>query len=412
MNCNNGARGLGPDEGLRARAGLRQAATPAVPSRRNAVPAQQVGCRRLGSLARVALLIGAASGFAPIAQAVEAVAMGLTDAGPTCTAGRRPPPPWRRLAPGVWIWPPPAEADVSPANGGHVAPVTLLVSRGEAMVIDPGPSLRHGLAVRRAASCLGRVRVRWVVNTHAHADTVLANAAWADEVARGEVQVLANAGTRETMARRCPDCLSDLRARAGEVAMAGTTILLPTHTLEPGRTLRVGALRLQVGPTQRGHSQHDLWLGLAGPRIAWVGGLVYGRRVPELAQGRVEDWLAALDRLAAWEPRQVVGATWSAAPAPGHRPPALVSTRAYLQALHEGVWAAMEAGRGVLDENPVPLPDFAGWAGYAARHGFNVQRAWREREPSWMGQGTDGGGADVTPTNRPAGSAAEAQPPS
>lgn len=389
MNCNNGARGLGPGDGLWARAGLRQAATPVVPSRRNATPAQQAGRCRLGSLALIALLTGATPGLASAAPAVESVVRGLTESDPACTAGRRLPPPWRRLASGVWIWPPPAEADVSPANGGHVAPVTLLVSRGEAMVIDPGPSLRHGQAVRRAASCLGRVRVRWVVNTHAHADTVLANAAWADEVARGEVQVLANAGTRETMARRCPDCLTDLRARAGEVAMAGTTILLPTHTLEPGQTLRVGAFRLQVGPTERGHSQHDLWLGLPGPRIAWVGGLVYGHRVPELAQGRVEDWLAALDRLAAWAPRQVVGATWSKAPAPGQRPPALLSTRAYLQALHEGVWAAMEAGRGVLDEDPVPLPDFAGWVGYTARHGFNVQRAWREREPSWMGQGTD-----------------------
>ena len=34
------------------------------------------------------------------------------------------------------------------------------------------------------------------------------------------------------------------------------------------------------------------------------------------------------------------------------------------------------------------VPGFAAWAGYAERHAFNVQRAWREMEPVWMDQGS------------------------
>jgi hypothetical protein len=33
------------------------------------------------------------------------------------------------------------------------------------------------------------------------------------------------------------------------------------------------------------------------------------------------------------------------------------------------------------------LPAYQEWAGYEARHGFNLQRAWRELEPVWMDQG-------------------------
>jgi len=137
--------------------------------------------------------------------------------------------PWQAVAPGVWAWSPPAPQEVSPSNAGHVVPTSVLIDGGDALLVDPGPSHRHGQRVRQSLACRFGVQVRWIVNTHAHAENVLANSAWADRIAAGQTTVLATAGTRVAMEQRCPACLASLTDRAGSVAMAGTAIVWPTR---------------------------------------------------------------------------------------------------------------------------------------------------------------------------------------
>ena len=293
------------------------------------------------------------------------------------------PVPWRAVAPGAWVWLPPDGGDVSAANAGHVVPTSVLVSGRQALVIDPGPSHRHGERLRRALACRFGAQVRWIVNTHAHSENVLANSAFAADVAAGRTQILATAPTRAGMALRCPDCLASLTRRVGEAGMAGTQIVLPTRTLSEGDVLRLGPWRLRVMRVEHAHTEGDLVLWDARHRVLWAGGLVYQNRVPELAQGHLDGWIAALDRLSALAPRQVIATTWSVAPASGP-PPALQDTRAYLVALREKTLQAMDAGGQPQEIDRVALPAFRSWAGYDERHGFNVLRAWRELEPVWM----------------------------
>lgn len=294
------------------------------------------------------------------------------------------PVPWRAVEPGVWVWLPPDRGDVSPSNGGHVMPVSALIAGRQAMVIDPGPSQAHGQRLRASLACRFGARVRWIVNTHAHSENTLANSAFADDIAAGRVEVLASGPTREGMSLRCPDCLASLVHRAGEQAMAGTQIVLPTRTLSEGEVLRVGRFRLQVMRVEHGHTEGDLVLWEVRRKLLWAGGLVYQDRVPELAQGQLRGWLAALDRLQALAPRQLISTVWSTSPGKGEPPPALPATRAYLRALREGTLKAMDEGVQPQDTGQVALPAFSDWPGYGARHGFNVLRAWRELEPEWM----------------------------
>lgn len=294
--------------------------------------------------------------------------------------------PWQPVAPSVWVWLPAAESEVSKDNAGHVAPVVVVVDAGEALVVDPGPSHRHGRRVRDSLRCQFGAQVTWLINTHAHAETVLANSAFADLQASGRLRIGASQATREGMTQRCPDCLASLTRRVGAPAMKDTRIVLPDVTLAPGMPLRVGQRLLTVHAVEQGHTEGDLvvWDALHG--VLMVGGLVYGQRIPELAQGHVDAWLAALDRLEALPVRELIGATWSRG-RQGQVPAALVSTRGYLQALRSGVLRAMDEGAMAQDGSAVPLPEYASWAGYAERHGFNVLRAWRELEPVWMEQG-------------------------
>lgn len=294
--------------------------------------------------------------------------------------------PWQRVAAGVWSWSPAVEAEISAANAGHVVPTTVVVHGRQALLIDPGPSHAHGQRVRRSLACRFGARVRWIVNSHAHAENVLGNSAFADLQAAGQVQILASAATRMGMAQRCPACLASLTAKVGADAMAGTRIVLPTRTLTEGDVLRVGPHRLRVLRVEQGHTEGDLVLWDAQQRLLWAGGLVYGPRLPELAQGSLDGWLAALDRLAALRPAVVLGNTVSRASAPGDLPVALTGTRDYLRALRTEVLSAMDQGLQANDATSLTLPAYSAWAGHAERQGFNAQRAWRELEPVWMGQ--------------------------
>lgn len=292
--------------------------------------------------------------------------------------------PWERVATGVWRWSPVAEAEVSATNAGHVQPTTVVVHGRQALLIDPGPSHAHGLRVRRSLACRFGAQVRRIVNTHAHAENVLGNSAFADRVAAGSVQIMASGATRAGMSQRCPDCLASLTSKAGADAMAGTRIVLPTRTLAAGDVLRVGPYRLEVQRIEQGHTDGDLVLWDAKRRLLWAGGLVYGQRLPELAQGSVDGWLAALDRLVALQPRVVVGNTVSSAAAQSDLPPALSATQRYLNDLRSAVLKAMDQGLQASDATSVTLPAYSAWAGHAERQGFNAQRAWRELEPVWM----------------------------
>ena len=295
--------------------------------------------------------------------------------------------PWQAVAPGIWVWPAAENGEVAPANAGHVLPTSVVVSRGEALVIDPGPSHRHGHRVRASLACRFKAQVRWLVNTHAHAENVMANSAFADLLDAGQLEILASAATRSGMQQRCPDCLVSLTNRAGATALAGTQIVLPSRPLVVGERLRVGTLSLVVQAIEPGHTEGDLVLWNARHRVLWTGGLVYDHRVPELAQGSLDGWLAALERLQALRPQQVLGTVWSRAPEAGGSPLALAATQGYLTALRARVLQAMDEGHQPQETAWGELPAYRNWAGYSERHGFNLQRAWRELEPVWMEQG-------------------------
>ena len=309
----------------------------------------------------------------------QAAARGWT---PDCRQAA--PVEWRPVAPGVWAWLPERLAEVSRANQGRVLPITAVVDKGKALVVDPGPSYQTGWRVRVSLACQLGAQVRWVINTHAHAESVLGNSAFADLQALGLLDIAASAGTREAMQHRCVSCLRYLTGLIGAKAMKHTRIVLPNRILSEGETLTVGRIELRVMQVQNAHTESDLLLWEPRRRILWAGGLLYDGRIPELAQGSLNGWLRALPRLAALQPLVAVGTTLSVAAERDSLPPVLAATEGYLQALRMSVLLAMDAGLDGSDIRSVQLPDYAHWVGYGERHGFNVQRAWRELEPEWL----------------------------
>ena len=300
---------------------------------------------------------------------------------PACEADASP--GWSTLAPGVHVWTPAPDAEPAPENRGHVMPTSVLVHGPRAWVIDPGPNAMQTRRVMQHIRCVWGAQVERVFNTHAHAENVLGNAAFADAQRAGQVQVLANEGTANAMEKRCSGCLADLTQRVGEAAMSGTHIVLPTVILRRGDVMQLGPHRLEVREAVNAHTASDLVLWHSTHRIAFVGGLVYGQRLPELAQGSLLGWRAALVELKDLDAQWVVGATVAGGSTEQARQ-AVERTDAYLAQLQQAVLQGMESGLQVSELPVRAAPPFDAWAGHDARHGFNLQRAWRELEPAWM----------------------------
>lgn len=303
------------------------------------------------------------------------LAVGLAGAGAGgATAGARV--TLERLQAGVYVASS-ANAEMAYANAGEVVPTLVHVTGAGVLVVDPGPHLGWGRALLASIRRLTAEPVRWVVNTHAHPENVLANAAFAD--LRPRPVFLASAATAALMRQRCAACLGRLERLLGRSAMRGTAIVLPQPALTHGGGLRTGDTAWQVQVFAGAHSASDTVLYAPRLQLLCAGGLTYRERVPEMQEASLQGWRSALRMLTALPVRTVVG---TAAGTPAQT---LMPTLAYLDALAGGIAAALERGWDASQaSDAVAAAPFRHWRHFSSRHPLNVQHGWRELEDLWM----------------------------
>jgi glyoxylase-like metal-dependent hydrolase (beta-lactamase superfamily II) len=211
---------------------------------------------------------------------------------------------------------------------------------------------------------------------------VLGNSAFAE---RG-IPILATAATIVAMNERCPTCLASLRQSVGDEAMRGTRIQLPDTTVVASQVLEIAGRQLRLLHFGHGHTEGDLAVFDEASAALFSGDLVYSGQIPHLSEADTGGWIAALDRLAGLPIRILI---------PGRGPSGgagdLAPTRRYLSELRQHVAAAYRNGRSVDEAITLAeLPEFAGWQGYAARHGRNVQHVYFEIERDDLGGRREG----------------------
>ena len=264
---------------------------------------------------------------------------------------------------------------LDPLVPDHIVTTVVLGQGSELTVLDPGPSLVQGRRLARALQCNRAQRVVRLVNSHAHAEQTLANAAFAAPVA-------ATAATRAAMQQRCPSCLASMRVDLGSAALRGTRIRLPNQQLRDGEWLWAGGRAWQVIEMQQAHTESDLVLWHAQERIALAGPLVDGARLV-LAQGSVQGWLDALEHLEAMQPQWLIGQHLVVQGEAVTR--ALTAQRRALCLLVQQAWQGLEKGW-TESEVMQQATDLTGSEAERRLQRFNLLRAWREMEGRWMAQ--------------------------
>ncbi len=208
----------------------------------------------------------------------------------------------RQVAADTWVLEGRSE-NFSRDNGGNIVNTGFIVSEDGVVVIDSGPSLRYGQALRQAIAGVTDKPVVQVLITHHHPDHALGNQAFAD------VPIAALSGTKEQLAREGDALAENLYRMVGDW-MRGTQVLIPAQTLQPGvRTFGSHPLRLLAFS---GHSGADLAVLDEKTGVLFAGDLLFYQRAlttphsPGLAQ-----WVDDLQQLQA-QPWTVL--------VPGHGP--------------------------------------------------------------------------------------------
>lgn len=262
--------------------------------------------------------------------------------------------------------------EASSANAGFTGNAGFIVARDGIIVVDTGGSYRLGRAMLRAIRRVSDKPVALVVNTHAVQDFLFGNAVFADLGA----PLLTHRRSAQLMRERCAHCLENLRLLLGAQAMRGTRLVVPARLVDGSQIVRVAGRELELLHFGWGATPGDLVVLDRRSGIAFGGGLVSIGRVPETRDGRLPQWITALDALARLPARQVI---------PGHGPVADIAevrrTRAYLSDLDALARRLYDEGLSLLEAlDRSDLPAYRDWGAYASVHRRNVQQRYLELE--------------------------------
>jgi quinoprotein relay system zinc metallohydrolase 1 len=236
------------------------------------------------------------------------------------------------------------DGPIAQDNGGAIANITIIATSAGTVLVDCGPSLRYGTALKSAAEALTGQPVVRVYLTHLHPDHIYGAGAFAPGVVAATPQLASllkseGAGFSDSMYRLLGDWM-----RGTEFTPPSVLLTAPQETF--------GARRLHLLPLA-GHSAADLAIldETTGTLIA--GDLVFHNRAPATPHAHLATWQASLATLRALSHRRVI---------PGHGPldptpaTAIDQTRDWLGWIAQALRDAVLAGDDNVAAGDMPIP--------------------------------------------------------
>lgn len=215
-------------------------------------------------------------------------------------------------------------------NRGWNSNSAFVVTDEGVMLFDSGSSLAIGGALRETIAGVTDQPVRWIINSHAHGDHWLGNAAFADTVET----IYASTTVSETIQTDGPVWVERFNRMTGG-ATGDSPILPPTQRIDVETELRFGATRVVVFPSGNSHSPGDLLAWLPDSRVLLSGDVVYSDRMPSTNASDLQQWMVLLSELEGLEPRVVV---------PGHGQLTDVRGLTRLREMFSIIWQVVARG--------------------------------------------------------------------
>ena len=189
----------------------------------------------------------------------------------------------------------------NPENRGWNSNSAFVVTDEGVLLFDTGSSTTIGRALRQAIAGVTDQPVRWIINSHAHGDHWLGNAAFSDTVQA----IYASTAVADRVRSDGKDWVANFARMTGG-ATGDSTVMPPDHPVDARTELRLGGSRFVLFPSNDSHSPGDLVLWLPEQRILIPGDVVYSDRMPSTNHARLDNWIAMLDEFLALEPVAVI----------------------------------------------------------------------------------------------------------
>lgn len=199
------------------------------------------------------------------------------------------------------------QEDANQDNKGKIANTGFIIGEKCIAVIDTGGSYLEGKSLLDAIRNKSELPICYVINTHAHPDHFLGNAAFKETGATyiGNGKMPAAIEARQTF----------YETRFSEILgpyYKGTEFIEPTQLVSVDKpiTIDLGKRELILTSYPTAHTDNDLTVLDINTKTLWTGDLLFVERIPAL-DGSINGWLSTIDSLKAMSLNAVV---------PGHGP--------------------------------------------------------------------------------------------
>lgn len=218
---------------------------------------------------------------------------------------------------------------------GDMANIGFIVGDSSVAIIDTGGSFKVGAELREAVRMVTKLPIRYVINTHIHADHIFGNAAFVQD----KPEFIGHYNLPSTLSLNHEFLEANLKELLGADAK-DSEIILPTKVVENTLDIDLGNRKLQLKAWPKSHTNTDLTVFDEKTQTLWTGDLFYITKTPSL-DGDLKGWISVTDELKALKAKVTV---------PGHGDPTkdkngmLDRQNTYLKLLLEDVRAAIKSG--------------------------------------------------------------------
>ena len=187
-------------------------------------------------------------------------------------------------------------------NKGWNSNSHFVVTEKGVLLFDTGSSELIGNKIKSAIKSVTDQPVRWVINSHSHADHWLGNAAFADT----DAKIIASNQALTTMKEDGPGAV-EFYSRVTKGTIGSTQLSYPTLLLAQGQKRNFGRVDVEFIFSNDGHSPGDVLMWLPKQKIIFGGDVLSSDWMPIITgHGNVPNLINALYAIAKLNPTIVL----------------------------------------------------------------------------------------------------------
>jgi len=190
----------------------------------------------------------------------------------------------------------------TPENKGWNSNIHFVVTGKGVLLFDTGSSESIGNKIKKAIKSVTDQPVRWVINSHSHADHWLGNIAFNNTV----VEIIASNQTLKTMKKYGEENVK-FYSRVTKGTIGDTQLLYPNKLLTQGEKHNFGGVSVEFIFSNDGHSPGDILMWLPKQKIIFGGDVLSSDWMPMITgHGNVPSLINTLYNIAKLTPTIVL----------------------------------------------------------------------------------------------------------